>query len=299
MTDISPSTPRFLSTLPKLPSHEPSQTTIGSHRGRSLRSSLFHQHSYNSGRISRSSDSSSEDIQDITNAQMFNATPNPTQSVDADLSNFVDRFRSLVSQITRETEEAMEFSTSRPDSAMGSYPSMSPATSGLPTVQDFRNQPIYDLGDEFDFYDRSETPEDTVRVLGSYIRRMSTIESMGSREREMAGSRGSSVQTDLRERTLHTPGPSRPPTRANTSGTGTSSSEPPSRANSRATSLSMSFGSVGERLSPDVGGQPVGRSGSSSTRGTGSTRDSGSAASYYTAPGPRTGSPADWITSGN
>ncbi|TFK48217.1 hypothetical protein OE88DRAFT_559700 [Heliocybe sulcata] len=136
------------------------------------------------------------------------------QPHEIELLEFVDRFRSLVDQVSRETEEGMEYAR-RPD-----YP-FDPAA---------LNQRIVNLDDDSDDDEeeedsesgtdgRSMTPEDYVAMLGGYVRRMPTIESLSSREvMSLANSRGGQS--------------SRPPTRAATLSVSEQGSQPPSRSNS-------------------------------------------------------------------
>lgn len=115
---------------------------------------------------------------------------------DQELNSFADRFRTLVSQITRETETGIQLA--RPDS-----------------VSDDKNSNFYmppippALG--YDEFGRPYPPEEQVSFLNGYIRRMPTIESMGSRE---AGSTTTSKGMTTSRRS--TGNFSQPPTRSNT-----------------------------------------------------------------------------------
>ncbi|KAK0476999.1 hypothetical protein IW261DRAFT_299977 [Armillaria novae-zelandiae] len=165
---------------------------------------------------------------------------------DRDLYNFVDQFRSLVSQISRETDEGLEYA--RPD---GSSSSRSESTASSYS---------YSAAIGYDEFGRPYPPDDHVRVLGGYVRRMPTIESIGSREMGTT----SSLYTVERIASL-----SRPPTR----NTLPMSSEPPSRSNS----VRMSAcGELGELPSDHVDTR-----GSASTGG--SQPSTASTMSYYTA----------------
>ncbi|KAK0457018.1 uncharacterized protein EV420DRAFT_534501 [Desarmillaria tabescens] len=177
-------------------------------------------------------------------------TPTPPLPVvldsDRDLYNFVDQFRSLVSQISRETDEGLEYA--RPD---GSSSSRS---------ESMASSYSYSAAIGYDEFGRPYPPDDHVRVLGGYVRRMPTIESIGSREMGTT----SSLHTVERMASI-----SRPPTR----NTLPMSSEPPSRSNSL---LMSACGELGELVADHVDTR-----GSASTGG--SQPSTTSTMSYYTA----------------
>ena len=168
-------------------------------------------------------------------------------------SAHMDRFRSLLSQITQEADEALEY-------AQHDRPSSSENNREFGTPEMY--PPSYSQGDEDDdeSYDENAhdelhtsddnifnlppipptlgynefglpyPPEQDVRVLNGYIRRMPTIESMGSGE--IASSIGASSH---HAGSMYTS--SRPPTRNtllsfSTSDIDAGESNPPSRANS-------------------------------------------------------------------
>ncbi|KAK7045403.1 hypothetical protein VNI00_007656 [Paramarasmius palmivorus] len=157
---------------------------------------------------------------------------------EEELNDFVVRFRSLVNQVARETEEAMAYA--RPDTYVREVDSDSESEEsdlGSPTSLEFQNyelpfgfprMPPRTLG--YDEFGRPYPPDDHVRILNRYVRRMPTIESMGSREvasiwsyRDHARVGSPSVGSPSVQSL------SRPSTRGRTDMT---SSEPPSRANS-------------------------------------------------------------------
>ncbi|KAK1229714.1 hypothetical protein PQX77_007208 [Marasmius sp. AFHP31] len=160
---------------------------------------------------------------------------------DRELHNFVDRFRTLVSQITRETEDALEYARSEPyvterevesddDESDEGYPQWYYPHTPMP--------PPAAMG--FDEFGRSTPypPDEHIRILNQFVRRMPTIESLGSRE--LASITSSMGRTDgerMTNMSMHTL--SRPPTRTMTDFTG---SEPPSRAATPAVSLSLNMG---------------------------------------------------------
>ncbi|KAK7044095.1 hypothetical protein VNI00_007811 [Paramarasmius palmivorus] len=189
--------------------------------------------------------------QRLTDAIYHSPTPSYDNSAsmrdDHELNNFVDRFRMLVSQIARETEEAIEYA--RPDTYVTEVNSDSDSDSD----SDSRRSPEffnadYPLGYPphmipptlgYDEFGRPYPPEDHVRILNSYIRRMPTIESLGSRE--VASSTNSYRDHErLGSLSIHTL--SRPPTRTMTL-TDFTGSEPPSRANSLSLNMAALAGS--------------------------------------------------------
>jgi hypothetical protein len=109
-------------------------------------------------------------------------------------NSFVDRFRALISQIRRETDLGIEYA--RPDIALDeddhsfSMPPIPPAVG-------------------YDEFGRPYPPEQQVSFLNGYIRRMPTIESMGSREM-------GSISTGLTTSRRSTATFSRPTTQLNT-----------------------------------------------------------------------------------
>ncbi|KAG6820582.1 hypothetical protein H0H93_014809 [Arthromyces matolae] len=182
------------------------------------------------------------------------------------LDDYHEHFRALVSQITRETEEAIahERRNAGPDSQSAEafyQPRILPA-----------------IG--YDEFGRPYPPDESVPILNGYIRRMPTIESMGSRE---MGSLTSSVysQSDTMTTSVRSSLPlSRPPTRANTLDSNFGS-RPPSRSNSITAgaeillnaSRASEVGELVDRSTLDTRGVSTASSGSSYP----------STASYYTA----------------
>ncbi|KAF8890755.1 hypothetical protein BD779DRAFT_1516928 [Infundibulicybe gibba] len=161
-----------------------------------------------------------------------------------ELTGFVDRFRTLVTQITHETEAGLEFA--RPEH---SYPySPSSHTDDIDTDDPdtyysyaYPTAPLPPtLG--YDEFGRPYPPDEHVHVLGGFVRRMPTIESMGSRE---IGSVMSSVRRDSMRSSSYMP--SRASTRAGWTGSG---SEPPSRRSSAGAGVGvgMRASEVGELL---------------------------------------------------
>ncbi|KAG2005610.1 hypothetical protein CC2G_002001 [Coprinopsis cinerea AmutBmut pab1-1] len=163
-----------------------------------------------------------------------------------DFGGFSDRFTSLVSQIHRETDDALEFARSDGDRASSRYTgdssprirtaspeqehewtSSSDDDDGAENGDTTVRQSNHDEGEEDDFYGNRPTlppvlgynefgqpyPADTqVPMMNGLVRRMPTIESMGSRE--MGSSiAASSLLADGNTRHSFQTRSSRPPTR--------------------------------------------------------------------------------------
>ncbi|KAI3604149.1 hypothetical protein WG66_010122 [Moniliophthora roreri] len=153
---------------------------------------------------------------------------------DHDLNQFIDQFRVLVNQIARETEEAVEYA--HPDTYVREVDSDSDTDEsdlGSPRSLEFHNPdfpfgfpqiPPRTLG--YDEFGQPYPPDEPVRILNGYIRRMPTIESLGSRE--VVSSIWSHMDSD-RAGGLSIHSLSRPSTRGMTEFAG---SEPTSQANS-------------------------------------------------------------------
>ena len=146
----------------RLPYHHSSDSTLSSF-AHSKQSSSHQSRRALRTRASASTLSSDEDT--ALEAEVNEPKAQPPQ--DQDMTSFAVRFRTLISQISRETETAIEFAT--PD-----------------TVMDDENHNFYmppvppAVG--YDEFGRPYRPEEQVSFLNKYIRRMPTIESMGSRE---------------------------------------------------------------------------------------------------------------------
>jgi hypothetical protein len=261
------------------PQHQTSDSTLRSNSNSKYSSTTNHL-SPTSGHLTYTSTSSiysdeepSEDLHDDhTNITASQGNARNASGHDHELTSFADRFRSIVSQITRETEEALEFARpdhdsppAEPDPPSDFYPPSLPPTVG------------------YDEFGRPYPPDEHILILNGYIRRMPTIESMGSRE--VGSMTASSMYTDRDTRTLSfqsSPPASRPPTRANTleQNMGSRSS---SRSNSLAAGAEILVGNgrtseVGELV--DRGDRNRG----DYTNSTGGTESSyPSTMSYYTA----------------
>ncbi|TRM63174.1 hypothetical protein BD626DRAFT_34161 [Schizophyllum amplum] len=117
---------------------------------------------------------------------------------DQELRSFAERFRTLMAEINEETEDAIVYA--RPDSALGYASNITPDGRSSsdseflhgrngefdPYVFDASYQP-HPLSSGTPFIGRDEfgrpyPPDGVVRVLNGYVRRMPTIESLGSRE---------------------------------------------------------------------------------------------------------------------
>ena len=112
---------------------------------------------------------------------------------EGESNSFVQRFRSLISQITRETEEGMAFARSDDSGSSDRAVDFLPSNES-PELGTFRSdhQEDYDNEDGFytssatlthDSYEHQQYPADEeIRMLNGFVRRMPTIESMGSHE---------------------------------------------------------------------------------------------------------------------
>ena len=190
------------------------------------------------------------------------------QEADRDLVSFSERFRSLILQVNRETEEALAFARSESTSSHVSVESPLP-----PPPKEYLEQDIeeahrheyYDYEyDEDDFYHGSSSQphafapnsylqsypeEERVRMLNGYIMRMPTIESMGSKE--WRNSFGASSRNTDRERN-----PSRPNTgntRPSFVEADLSGSEPRSRTNSLSAQAELLVGLYGRNQASEIG----------------------------------------------
>ncbi|KAF8910657.1 hypothetical protein CPB84DRAFT_1764285 [Gymnopilus junonius] len=185
--------------------------------------------------------------------------------------NFTDRFLAIISHLTRETEEAIAFARSDGSRSSG-HTSNSPSPVSLNEPMDIDmehghdHQEIYDNEDD-DFYASSplhnlssndyhgpHMAEEHIRMLNGYVRRMPTIESMGSRE--WRSSIGTSSQNTNRDKEKPFSS-SRPPTRnARLSWTETEfsgSSDAHSRSNSLTAQAELIVGMFGKANASEVG----------------------------------------------
>lgn len=172
-------------------------------------------------------------------------------------TGFVDRFRSLISQITRETEEGLAFARSDDTSS-------SQDTAGSSSRRDSPNSDQEDSHHQYNYHDdqddfyaaraffegkyhRPYPADEHVRMMNAYVRRMPTIESMGSRE--MRGSLGASSLNTNRDR-------NRPPTRntlVSWNGSDFSEGEPRSRPNSLSAQAELLANMFGKSHASEVG----------------------------------------------
>jgi hypothetical protein len=169
----------------------------------------------------------------------------------------VDRFRLLLAQYTREADEAVASARSEGSS------SSSRKEDPNPDIEDGHQHYHYANGnddDDDDFYsnaaahtvdvhdyDQTYPADEHVRMLNSYVRRMPTIESMGSRER----------QTSFISSAAGAGTASRPPTRNTLASWGgsfeLSGSEPRSRPNSLSAQAELLAGMFGRINTTEVG----------------------------------------------
>ncbi|KAF9450515.1 hypothetical protein P691DRAFT_810202 [Macrolepiota fuliginosa MF-IS2] len=218
----------------------PQTAQVSSH---SLATSTLHQQGSRSTMVSHSpskkslrpSDSSTS----INGSSDSNAPRAPPIDLNSDLERetlgLVDRFRSIVSHITRETDQPVVFA--RSDDSSDSSSCSRPSSNDQP--YDFYPPPIPpSIG--YNEFGQPYPPEESVLILNGFIRRMPTIESMGSRE-IASTNRGSSVYSGSIMDRLAGTSNSRPPTRISLSQPG---SEPPSRANSLSMRAADIIGSI-------------------------------------------------------
>ncbi|KAL1692470.1 hypothetical protein GGG16DRAFT_51356 [Schizophyllum commune] len=150
-----------------------------------------HRHSATSLSTGENSPSEEDSDEVVTPRASHNDT-------DQELRVFAERFRTLMAEISEEADDAVAYA--RPDSALG-YNNEMHADEHSPTDSEFlhgRNGEfdpyVYDAsyqphplqgGTPFigrDEFGRPYPPDGLVRVLNGYVRRMPTIESLGSRE---------------------------------------------------------------------------------------------------------------------
>jgi hypothetical protein len=211
------------------------------------------------------------------------------QLSNENLNVFVDRFRSAVNQFARETEAGVDVDSPERNNDLytssAASSSLSPYSSGSYTSHGGAYSPYATIG--YSGYRDPAPSDEHVRVLGGFVRRMPTIESLGSREM------GSSVhhEDNNNNNNNNNNGPVSPstpsrqssiaaslsPTRMNT----VSSVSSPSRSNSVQTNVSHQLTTVNEnRLTlsemGELGRERIG------TGDTGST--DGAISVFHTAP---------------
>ncbi|KAG6910365.1 hypothetical protein DXG01_011080 [Tephrocybe rancida] len=177
------------------------------------------------------------------------------ESPEVALDDYHEHFRALVCQITRETEEALALAVTDPvnadaDADVDASPPTDLYLSRIPPA----------VG--YDEFGRPYPADEHVPILNGYVRRMPTIESMGSREMgSMASSvmsHGDTVTTSIRSVPI-----SRPPTRANTLESNFGSRPSSSRSNSIAAGAEILLGTgrtseVGELVDSGAGNAKAG-----------------------------------------
>jgi hypothetical protein len=242
----------------RLPQHQSSDSTLNS-RAHSKQSSS--QQSPRGLRTHTSMSSLYSDDDTALEGEIIEYAAHPSQ--DQELNGFADRFRALISHITRETEVAVEFARRDSDENNLYMPPVPPAVG-------------------YDEFGRPYRPEEQVSFLNGYIRRMPTIESMGSREQ---GSPTTSKGITASRRSTATY--SQPPTRSNTLTVSEHSagSHAPSRGSSLSACENMSTGrgktnEMGELVDR---GSEEGYDASKGTAAMSGYTTSTSTMSYYTA----------------
>ncbi|KAG5645129.1 hypothetical protein DXG03_006846 [Asterophora parasitica] len=255
---------------------QPSESTLRSNTHSKHSSSTYHPSHTAAG-----SSAFTDEDETLDNSHLGHFSHMNIENTDVELDSFHPRFRSLVSQINRETEEGLELAVelARSD-ASGSPPQTYDA---LPPDYDIPRVPPAVGYDEFG---RPYPPDERVSILNGYVRRMPTIESMGSRE--VGSMTASSVYTDRDTMTtsMRSAPISRPPTRANTLSAASEhslGSSMPSRTNSIAAGAEILLSAhktseVGELLHVQ---RDAGRPKDESSLSSGSSYPS--TMSYYTA----------------
>ena len=217
---------------------------------------------------SRSSASSLEGGQAPSyNNPNFISMPYESRDSEREASTFTDRFRALISQLTRETEEALAFARSDGSSERTlDSPPLNYPHDAAEAMEDGRHRQFFD-NDEDDFFTASpahnlssadyydtQPAEEHIRMLNGYVRRMPTIESMGSKE--WRSSIGASSQNTNKDK--ERPSSSRQPTRrARLSWADTelsvSSGDGHSRSNSLTAQAELLVGMFGRANASEVG----------------------------------------------
>ncbi|KAF8636075.1 hypothetical protein AX17_003782 [Amanita inopinata Kibby_2008] len=284
------------------PQHRPSRSTLDSNVESTH--SVLPYHLGPKGRLAHSNSfTSSEDDHSANTVRVppgLNPNhhgPGPEENVENWGDALSEQFRTLISQINEEVEEVIDISRSSNEEDRqenNPYPpphSSSPYGFNLPSIP-----PVIGYNE----FGQPYPPEEPLPILNGFIRRMPTIESMGSRE---FGSVGSSMYTNKEPKIAGSARSTltfeRPPTRALSRTDNSSHSEPSSRPNSfgaRAELMASLGGTseVGELLDrikrEDLGGGGGGPSEKSQLDASRGASASRSTMSYYTA---NSGSTAD------
>ncbi|KAG6890133.1 hypothetical protein C0995_011426 [Termitomyces sp. Mi166 len=192
---------------PSQSDHQYSDSTLSSHPRSKQSSNRLSLHS-----IAVNSVHSNEET--VDNHHQADTDP---ETAEVTVDDYHEHFRRLVSQITRETEEALALTA----------PETKDVKPDVPTTLNFYHPRIPPtIG--YDEFGRPYRPDEHVPIMNSFVRRMPTIESMGSREMGSSiHSRNDTMTTSVRS-SLPV---SRPLTRANTLDS-TFGSRPSSRTNS-------------------------------------------------------------------
>ncbi|KAF5376748.1 hypothetical protein D9615_007895 [Tricholomella constricta] len=229
--------------------HQSSDSTLRSNP--LSKHSSNHRPSHLAGESSGHSDEDSEGTHNLESPDFGNFSHTNIENSDVELDSFHYRFRSLVSQINRETEEGLALARADNSGTPPHAHDAPPEDFDLPRVPPA-------IG--YDEFGRPYPPDERVSFLNGYVRRMPTIESMGSRE--VGSMTASSIYTDRDTVTtsMRSTPVSRPPTRSNTLSPSEHSigSRPPSRSNSIAAGAEILLGAcrtseVGELVDRPLG----------------------------------------------
>lgn len=217
---------------------------------------------------SRASPVSDENLEHTpTDTPIASTSTNPFETDRID-NGFIDRFRTLISQYTRETEEGLRFARSDDASSHQTSGSSSRKDSPDMTIEDGHRDYHYTGGnddeDGDDFYanaaahtvqpydyEQNYPADEHVRMMNAYVRRMPTIESMGSREMQSTIGAASWAERDRGAS-------SRPPTRNTLAGSWAGSSEllgsePRSRPTSMSAQAELLAGMFGRANASELG----------------------------------------------
>lgn len=184
---------------------------------------------------------------------------------ERDVNGFVDRFRQLISQYTLETEQGLRFARSDGSLSQNALGTSSKESQDIVIdVEDGHQHYHYaNVDEEDDFYsnagahtvqpydyEQNYPADEHVRMMNAYIRRMPTIESVGSRELQSTIGAASFSERDRAA-------VSRPPTRNTvaswTGASDISGSEPRSRPTSLSAQAELLAGMFGRINASEVG----------------------------------------------
>lgn len=181
---------------------------------------------------------SSNFSQDISPEQLTLGPSTMTTSENGhDLNGFMDRFQLMVSQVAQETDEALHVARSPSPEELNDMSILDLPPSYQDDFDVNHDDNMFNLPPVFPALGYNEfglpyPPDQNIRVLNAFIRRMPTIESMGS------GEAGSSIGGPSSRAVESISTSTRPPTRNTLLSRNSTDYEPTSEPHSRANSLS-------------------------------------------------------------